>query len=138
VWCFCVVACVCLVSWGIVARARREKSEFDVIQRLRDIRAAETTFRERHSRFGAVAALFADGLLAPRTTDDAEGAFRFEFSADLNGYAVAAIPAKRDDRYQYVGWSFFLDDSGVIRGAAYGKANAYRAAGRADEPIPQQ
>jgi hypothetical protein len=85
-----------------------------------------------------VLSLAADGLLAPRATDDAEAAFRFEFSADLNGYAVAAIPAKRDDRYQYVGWSFFLDESGVIRGAAYGKANAYRAAGRADESLRQQ
>ena len=105
---------------------------------LRDIRAAETTFRERYSRFGRLAELVANRLLAARSTDDAEAAFLFEFSADSNGYAVAAIPAKRDDRYQYVGWSFFLDESGVIRGAPYGKANGYRTAGRIDEPIPQQ
>jgi hypothetical protein len=130
---------VCLSGvLGIVGRARQEKSEADAKQRLRDIRAAETTFREHHSRFGTVAELVANGPLAARSTDDAEAAFPFECAADSNRYAVAAIPAKRNDRYQYVGWSFFLDESGVIRGASYGKANGYRAAGRIDEPIPQQ
>ena len=133
-----VLACVGLVSCGFLARARQEKSEADATQRLRDIRAAETKFRERHSTFGTIAALAADGLLAPRATHDAEAAFRFEFSAGSSGYAVAAIPAKRDDHYAYVGWSFFLDQSGVIRGAPYGKADGYRAAGRDDKPIPQQ
>jgi hypothetical protein len=116
---------------------RQEESEADATQRLRDIRAAETTFRERHSRFGAVVELVAEDLLAARSTDDANAAFRFDFSGDPNRYAVAAIPIKRDDR-NHVGWSFFLDESGVIRGAPYGKATGYRVAGKIDEPIPQQ
>jgi hypothetical protein len=133
-----IVALVCLASCGIGGRVRQGKSEADATQRLRDIRGAETTFKERHSRFGAVAELVAEGLLAARSTDHANAAFRFEFSGDRNRYAVAAIPTKRDDRNEYVGWSFFLDESGVIRGAPYGKANAYRVAAKTDEPIPQQ
>ena|SRR5829696_6595297 len=133
-----VLACACLVSLsaGIIGRVRQEKNEADAKQRLQDIRDAESTFRERHSRFGTVADLVAAGLLAPGSMEDQPG-FRFEFSSDSNGYAVAAIPATRDDRYQYVGWSFFVDESGLIRGAPYGEANRYRTAGRADMPVRQ-
>ena len=133
-----IVACVCLMSCGIAGRVHQEKSEADAIQQLRGIRSAETTFRQRHSRFGTIAEVGAEGLLSAPPTGDGQVAFRFEFSVDPNGYAVVAIPATRGDRYQYVGWSFFLDESGVIRGAPYGKANGYRVAGMADEPVPQQ
>jgi hypothetical protein len=59
-------------------------------------------------------------------------------SATAKSYEVVATPTRRDDAYAYVGWAFFLDESGVICGAPYGKNNGYRVASKSDQPIRQQ
>jgi hypothetical protein len=57
-------ACICVVSCSeIASRAREEKNEADAAQRLRDVRAAEKTFKARHDRFGTLDELVAAGVL---------------------------------------------------------------------------
>ena len=132
-------ACICAVSCsGIAARARQEKNAAEAAQKLRDVRAAERTFKARHDRFGTLVELAEAGLLGLPPADRTSAVYRFSSSATANSYEVAATPTRRDDAYAYVGWSFFLDESGVIRGAPYGKADGYRVAGKGDQPIQQQ
>ena len=62
----------------------------------------------------------------------------FELKANENTYESMAVPADKDDRDAYVGWSFYVDQSGVIRGTAYGKHNAYVTAGKDAPPVRSQ
>lgn len=78
------------------------------------------------------------GLLGLPPADRTSAVYRFSSSATANSYEITATPTTRDDAYAYVGWAFFLDESGVIRGAPYGKANGYRVASKSDQPIRQQ
>lgn len=137
--CVILFACICVVSCSeIASRAREEKEEAEATQRLRDIRSAERTFKVRHERFGTLDDLIAAGVLGLPVADRTSAAYRFSSSATATSYEITATPTKRDDAYAYVGWAFFLDESGVIRGTPYGKNNGYRAASRIDQPIREQ
>ena len=125
----------CWVFVHVYDRALREKREHDATQRLRDIRSAETIYQGRHGRFGTTSELVADGLL---TDGSAESRFRVELVPNANGFEASSIPAERDDRLAFVGWSFFVDESGIIRGDVCGRDNGYRAAERTDAPIRYQ
>jgi len=134
--CAVLFACILCVSCSkIASRAREEKNEADAAQRLRDVRSAERTFKGRHDRFGTLDDLVAAGVLG---LPPASAAYRFSSSATATSYEITATPTKRDDAYAYVGWAFFLDESGVIRGAPYGKNNGYRIASKNDQPIRDQ
>jgi hypothetical protein len=137
--CTILFACICVVSCsGIASRAREEKNEAEAAQRLRDVRSAERAFKARHDRFGTLDDLIEAGLLRLPPADRTSTAYRFSSSATASSYEITATPTTRDDAYAYVGWAFFLDESGVIRGAPYGKDNGYRVAGKSDQPIRQQ
>ena len=139
VCCAILFACICVVSCsGIASRTRQEKDEAEAAQTLRDVRSAEQTFKARYDRFGTLVDLVEAGLLALPPADTTSAAYRFSSSATANSYEVAATPTRRDDAYAYVGWAFFLDESGVIRGAPYGKDSGYRVASKSDQPIRQQ
>ena len=134
-----LLGCICVVSCsGIASRARQEKDEADAAQMLKDVRSAERTFKARRDRFGTLDDLVQAGLLALPPAARTSAAYRFGSSATATSYEITATPTRRDDAYAYVGWAFFLDESGVIRGAPYGKNNGYRVASKSDQPIPQQ
>jgi hypothetical protein len=67
--------------------------------------------------------LVSAGLLQPTVNDETQSAYQFIVSARTDTYEVVAIPKSRDDVYEYVGTSFYLDESGVIRWAPFGKPN---------------
>jgi hypothetical protein len=132
-------ACICAVSCsGIATRARQQKNEAEAAQTLRDVRAAERTFKARHDRFGTLADLAEAGLLGLPPAGRTTAAYRFSSSATASSYEITETPTTRDDAYAYVGWAYFLDESGVIRGAPYGKDNGYRVASKSDQPIREQ
>jgi hypothetical protein len=137
--CAILCACICVVSCsGIASRARRERDEAEATQTLRDVRSAEKTLKARHDRFGTLVDLVEAGLVALPPRDRTSAVYRLSNSVTSNSYEITATPTTRNDAYAYVGWAFFLDESGVIRGTPYGKDNGYRLASKSDQPIREQ
>jgi hypothetical protein len=122
---------------GILARAVLEHQEEQVMTALRSIREAEKTFKGRSMKFGSLPELIGAGLITQDLADGVYADYQLGLTATATAYEVVASPITRDDRLAY-GWSFFLDESGIIRGAAYGKMNNYRRAGPGDNAIRQE
>ena len=101
---------------------------------MRPQRGLSTTMR---SPIGSTTAMAA-GVLGLPAADRTSAAYRFSSSATASSYEITGTPTLHDDASAYVGWAFFLDESGVIRGAPYGKNNGYRAASKIDQPIREQ
>jgi hypothetical protein len=57
------------------------------------------------------------GLLSKSLSEGLEQGYRFEVRANAKTFRGVAVPAEKDDKLAYIGWSFYLDESGVIRGA---------------------
>lgn len=130
-----VLASTFLISCsGIRSRLNSEEAN----QVMRDIRSAETMFRERHAKFGGLDLLIEAGLLSSSLADGTEADYGFEVKAFVSKYEALAVPLEKDDQKQYVGWSFYLDESGVIRGRPFGKAGGYVVAGKTDPPVRAQ
>ena len=109
-------------------------------QMMREIRKAETTFKNTRGtgEYGTLAELIDAGLFAQSFADAAAGGHRYEIKTSAGSFEAIAVPLARDDNYQFVGWSFYLNETGVIRGTPYGKANNYKSANRDDPPIRYQ
>ena len=105
---------------------------------MKGIRSAEDAFRQRRATFGGLKELIDADLLPTSLADGMEAGHRFELKANENTYEAVAVPAEKDDRYAYVGWAFYLDESGVIRGIAYGNDSGYVIAGKDAPPVRSQ
>lgn len=105
---------------------------------MKGIRSAEDAFRQHRARFGGLKELIDAGLLPASLADGMEAGHRFEFRANENTYQAVAVPAEKDDRYAYVGWAFYVDESGVIRGTAFGKDSGYVIPGKDTPPVRSQ
>jgi hypothetical protein len=101
-------------------------------------RSAEKTFKESSGRFGGWKELIDAGLLGKSLAEGLEYGHRFEIRANEKTYESVAVPVEKNDKLAYVGWSFYLDESGVIRGTACGKADGYAVAGKNDPPVRWQ
>ncbi len=125
-----------LACSNLTSRSNDEKAN----QIMRDIRTAESTFKNTKGagRYGTLKDLVDAGLLSNSLTDGAEAGHRYEIKASGDSYEAVAVLMARDDKYQYVGWSFYLNESGVIRGRAYGKASDYRIASKDDPAVRYQ
>jgi hypothetical protein len=119
---------------GTQLRLNDEKTQ----QIVKEIRSAEDAFRQRRARFGGLKELIDAGLLPGSLADGMEAGHRFELRANENTYQAVAVPAEKDDRYAYVGWAFYVDESGVVRGMSYGKDNGYVIAGKDAPPVRSQ
>ena len=119
---------------GVQSRLQEEKA----LQGIRAIRSAEDTFHQRHGRYGEWKELIDAGLLSPSLAEGVAFGHRFELRIKGNRYESVGVPVERDDRVAYVGSSFYVDESRVIRGRAYGKDNAYARADKNSEPIRTQ
>ena len=105
---------------------------------MRDIRAAEDTFHQRHGRYGEWKELIDEGLLSGPVAEGTAFGHRFELRTQGKGYQSVSTPVEKDDRQAYVGWSFYVDESRVIRGTPYGKDNSYARADKNSPPIRSQ
>jgi hypothetical protein len=129
------VACTFAIGCsGVQSRLEEEKA----LQVMRDIRSAEDTFHQRHGRYGEWKELTDAGLLSRSLAEGVAFGHRFELRAEEKNYHSVGAPVERDDRLAYVGWSFYLDESRVIRGKPYGKDNAYARADKSSPPIRSQ
>lgn len=131
---FLLLCCVCGSCSGAQLRVNDARAE----ETVREIKAAETIFKANSDRFATLRELVEAGLVGRALADNVEFNHRFHIVAARDTYEAVAVPVDRDDRYAYVGWSFYVDESGVIRGSAYGKANGYSLAGKHDPPVRSQ
>ena len=128
---------VCSVLSGCSGMRARVDGEM-ALELVRRIRSAEQTFRQQHARYGEWKELIDAGLLPGPLADGVEVGHRFQLKASEKHYASVAFPVKKDDALAYVGWSLYLDESGVIRGCPYGRSNGYVTANQSDRPVGTQ
>jgi hypothetical protein len=132
------VLVVCSVLSGCSAGVRTRLDEEMALDLMRKIKSAEQTFKQQHARYGEWKDLIDAGLLPGSLADGMEVGHRFELKAGERHYESVAFPMKRDDTFAYVGASFYVDESGVIRGCPYGRSNGYIAANKSDRPVGTQ
>lgn len=133
-WQLLLLCGLCGSCSGAGLRVNDERAE----EAVRGIRAAEAIFKVKSGRFATLHELVDAGLVGRGLADNVEFNHRFNIAAARDTYEAVAIPVDRDDRYAYMGWSFYVDESGVIRGSAYGKAKGYVVAGKHDPPVRSQ
>ena len=126
---------ICFVLSGCFAGVRARLDDERASEIVKNIRSAEHRFKQQHARYGEWKELIDAGLLPGSLADGFEVGYRFELKASEKHYESVAFPTKRDDALAYVGWSFYVDESDVIRGRAYGRTNGYVIAGKTDQPI---
>jgi len=134
---------VLIVAWttacsDIYSRVIKERKAADAQQVLRDFRAAEATFASQAKKFGTLPELVQAGLMRTDLIDSLRAHYAFKVTVAQTSYQVSAVPVHREDGKAYVDWSFFLDQSGVLRGRAFGKANGYTPAGKEDAPLMKE
>jgi hypothetical protein len=133
-WLVTVACCFAIGCSGVRSRLNDEKAE----QVMKDIRSAEATFKQRRAKYGELRELIDAGVLSNSLAGGVAFEHQFQVRANATSYESVSVPTEKNDQLAYVGWSFYLDESGVIRGCAYGKANRYVRAGRHDPPIRSQ
>jgi len=105
---------------------------------MRELRESELTFRKNNGRYGSLKELVESQLVSPSLADGEDAGNQFQIRANENTYEAVSFPSHKNDAYEYVGWTSYLNESGVIRGRAYGKASSYTLAGKSDPPVRYQ
>ena len=123
---------IVLVGLSSCRETRSRLNEVVAQSSLRLIRKAETTYRSNNqNRFGTPQELHAAGLIDAELASGTNQGYRYDLRAGDDSYAVTAVPVE----YGVTGdWSFYLDESGVIRGSP----TKGRTAGIKDAPIRDQ
>ncbi len=123
-----IISVAIIVPVGIIAAiaipnllaARRAANEGATIAALRKIHSAEATYQSMHERFGSLEELVGDGLVQAELASGDRYGYRFKVTLSVDDeqnrsvFSAVGVPA----RYPSTGRrSFFVDESGVIRGA---------------------
>ena len=131
----CRLFCVLLiVVAGLLscAQTRLRLNEVGAESSLGAIRKAETNYRSQNqNRFGTLQELHSAGLVDAELASGTKRGYRYDVRARNDSYTATAVPVE----YDVTGsWSFYLDESGVIRGSA----SKGRTAGADDAPVRNQ
>ncbi len=135
-----IISVVIIVPVGIIAAiaipnllaSRRAANEGATIATLRKIHSAEATYQAIHERFGELNELVADRLVDPELASGSRFGYRFKVVVSRDEFqnqsvfSVVGVPVS----YPSTGRrSFFVDESGVIRGvdSQGGEATKYDA-----------
>ena len=104
----------------------------NALNSLRQLRVAQESYRVKlaHHRYGTLEELYNAGLIDAELGSGTKAGYRFELAPLEASFKVTAIPIE----YGRTGdWSFYLDESGVIRGQTSNRQpNAH------DPPIGKQ
>ena len=114
-------------------QTRYRLNEVGAQSSLRLIRKAETTYRsqDRENRFGTLQELHLSGLIDTDLASGAKNGYRFDVRVGKDSFAAIATPQE----YDVTGsWSYYLDESGVIRA----NVTKGRLPGVNDAPIKDQ
>lgn len=121
-----VTSLATVVPVGIIAAiaipnllaARRAANEGSAIATLRTVSSAEATYQSIFQKFGTLEELASENLIDPALATGLKNGYRFSLEItksedNLEGFDLVAVP----ETYQRSGRrSFFVDESGVIRG----------------------
>ena len=132
----CCLPCVLLIAVAVLPSCRQTKyrlNEVGAQSSLRLIRKAETLYRSqnRQNRFGTLEELHSSGLIDADLASGAKNGYRFDVRVGKDSFTAIATPAE----YDVTGsWSFYLDESGVIRA----NVTRDRPPGVNDAPVKDQ
>ena len=104
----------------------------NALNSLRQLRVAEESHRVKleHHRYGTLEDLHQAGLIDAELASGTKSGYRFELTPSETSFKLTATPIQ----YGSTGdWSFYLDESGVIRGQT-----SNREANAEDSPIGNQ
>lgn len=96
-------------------QTRYRLNEIGAQSSLRLIRKAEATYRSQdgQNRFGTLQQLHSSGLIDADLASGAKNGYRFDVRVGKDSFTAIATPQE----YDVTGsWSYYLDESGVIRG----------------------
>lgn len=86
---------------------------------MRKLKAAERKFKERAGEFGSLKQLGDEGLIDSPLVSVTRHAYRFYVEAKADSYIIKAVPVNSASG----GLSFYLEETGVIRGGADANVN---------------
>lgn len=136
---FLYIGVVAAIAIPNLLASRRAANEASAISSLRTLNAAEATYQATagNGSFGTMDELFAAGLIDSKLGNKLKNGYRFEIKAtpasgrDYAKYEVAATPLSYGSSGNR---SFFIDETGVIRG----KDRHGLEADATDPPLGQQ
>ena len=102
---------------------------------MRAIRSAEATFLATNHRYGSLGDLGSAKLIDEELARGTNYGYRFKVVVENTSYRATAVPVKYGWNEGGTGsWSFYLDESGVIRGNVKEGAEAHTQ----DPPLRHQ
>ena len=124
---------VILISRSASTELTVRLNEESAIDNLKQLRRVQSKFFQENGRYAALQELCLAKLVEDYLCDGIEGGYKFNIEATGNNYAVNATPISygKDGTGTL---SFFLDESGVIRGD-------FKEGGLADKnaiPLPER
>ena len=118
------------VGWYYFYGSRRINSD-RAEATVKEIRSAEAAFKKTNGRYGTLDELAAAGLIDSSLRGGAKSGYRFHIDAEKESYRATATSTEHEE---HGSWSFYLDESGVVRGrCCQGQADASDPAVRYQE-----
>ena len=131
--CLPCVLLIIVASLSSCAETRSRLNEVGAQSSIRLIRKAETIYRSQNdrNRFGTLQDLHSGNLIDAELASGTKRGYRFDVRVGKDSYTTTAVPLE----YDVTGsWSFYVDESGVIRGSP----TKGRPPGVNDAPIKDQ
>lgn len=131
--CLPYVLLIVLPGLSSCNETRSRLNEVGAQSSLRSIRKAETIYRSQNdqNRFGTLQELHSASLIDAELASGTYRGYRYDIRIGKDSYIATAVPLE----YDVTGsWSFYLDESGVIRGSP----TKGRPASINDAPIKDQ
>jgi hypothetical protein len=127
--------CILLIVVAGLLSCKETRSRLNEVgaqSSLRSIRKAQTTYRSHNqNRFGTLQELHSADLIDAELATGTKSGYQYDVRVGKDSYTATAVPVE----YDITGsWSFYLDESGVIRGSP----TKGRPAGITDAPIKDQ
>jgi type II secretory pathway pseudopilin PulG len=116
---FVFVGIVFAIALPNVFAARRAANEGSAIKVLRTLHSAEATYQATSGagKYGTLQQLAAEGLIDSKLASGAVNTYRLEIKPNGISFDATATPTKESDTGSR---SFFINETGVIRGASKG------------------
>lgn len=99
------------------SRFIKEKTEHEAKEHIKKIRTAEQAFFKSYGRYAGMNELLEKKLLAPPEYDFSKTGYQFTIEDNKDTFELVGVPTKDID--YYLPFSFYLDQTGVIRGKSY-------------------
>ncbi len=117
-----IIAIIAAIAIPSLLNARKAGNEASAISSMRTLTTVNEQYRTRFSRYSAsMANLSGSGYIDSVLGNGTKSGFSFTYSGAVNTWAVSGVPTSvgtTGDR------SFFVNQTGVIRGAAGGGAGS--------------